>query len=277
MPQRVAHPVVGQLQQTGDVQPAAVVERREIQRREVVEQSCRVGLQRRGAGQRAGVPREDAGKGRHDRKPQRVAPMARRRVAVVVDEREAALTDPRVDRAARQAEERPQPGETAWVDSRFRHAGEAMRAGTAGKLQQQRLRLVVLVVREQHRGGAGVDRSLGQRFVARAPRRGLDAVRIRGIDGHPPDHERHIERHAQRGAARLPGVGAGGKAVVDVDRDRRARPRRGQRRDGSRAARPSRARRTTPPRRGRARSGVPRGHARPRRRADQLPSSLNLP
>ncbi len=158
--------------------------------------------------------------------------MARQRVAVVVDEREGARTHPRVDRAARQAEERPQPGETARVDARLGHAGKAVGARAACELQQQRLCLVVLMVREQHRGGTGIVRGSGERLVARAPRRGLDAVGIRDIDRHAPDHERHAERRAQCVTARLPGIGARGQPVVDVDRDRRARPRLGQRGDG---------------------------------------------
>ncbi len=89
-----------------------------------------------------------------------------------------------------------------------------MRTRAAQELQQQRLGLVVGVVRE--RDEVGVDG--GERRVARRARRGFEAHSAAALDPRAMHDERDVALRAFGRAECRPRVGVGGQAVVDVQR-----------------------------------------------------------
>ncbi len=103
-----------------------------------------------------------------------------------------------------------------------------MRTGAAQELQQQRLGLVVGMVRD--RDDVGIGR--GERGVARGTRRRLEALAGRPRDPRPVHRQRDRPARALGGAELGPGVGIRREAVVDVQGghgDRQLARERGQR------------------------------------------------
>ena len=142
-------------------------------------------------------------------------------VGRIVDRRGTRARHVGVQRRRRQREERAEH-ENA-VDGARRGGGrEPAHARAARELQQHRLGLVIRVVRGQQRGTAMRVAQPDQRGVAQPARLALDGPGAR-VD----PHARVIERDAEHGglvpAVHEPGIGIGGEAVMDVERERRER------------------------------------------------------
>ncbi len=103
---------------------------------------------RGGAHEGDGIAGKGRGEARRDVVPDEVALHAGVRVRFVVDPGEPAGRRKGVDGRARQREEGPQQRRTLAHRPLRRHRGKPLRAGTAQQLEQERLRLVVGVVRE---------------------------------------------------------------------------------------------------------------------------------
>ena len=94
-----------------------------------------------------------------------------------------------------------------------RHRCRTSYAGTAQQLQQQRLGLIVGVVRQRHK----ITRLRGERRVAQLARRRFDAVPAQRRDIHMFDAQRDLVARAQIGAELRPRIGIRADAVVDMN------------------------------------------------------------
>src|SRR5690606_23960010 len=104
------------------------------------------------------------------------------RVARVLDPFEPGVARVRVDGAARQRDQRPVPGDARTVDACRGHCREPRGAGATAELQEERLRLVVLVVRERDDARAVLLRERAQSVVAGVARLRLEARARRARD-----------------------------------------------------------------------------------------------
>ena len=94
-----------------------------------------------------------------------------------------------------------------------------MRARAAHQLQQQRLGLVVAVMRERDERHTGGRRHLRQRRVAQSSRFAFKTVLRCAGNGDRAHRQRDIAFGAEVGAKMLPVVRMGRQAVMDVQRD----------------------------------------------------------
>ncbi len=129
---------------------------------------------------------------------------------IVVHPVEPAIARRRLDRRAIDFEQRTQQRGASRLP--YRHAGEPGDAGAAHQLQQQRLGLVVAMVRERDR----VSAALSKRGVARFARGALDAESGVARDAHAHHFDRHAAAHAQCDAMLGPLIGGRIQSVVDV-------------------------------------------------------------
>ena len=139
-------------------------------------------------------------------------------IALVVDVAQRVLGRVRLEPCARQGEERPQP-DSSVVAARRRHRGEPPGAGAAQQLQQQRLGLIVRVMRKQQRGDALLVRELHERGITGCACLRFEARTRHTWHVHVPPGKRHATLVAGRAADLGPRVGVGRKAVMHVQRD----------------------------------------------------------
>jgi hypothetical protein len=102
-----------------------------------------------------------------------------------------------------------------------------MRTRAAQKLQQQRLRLIVRVMRKGHEFGL----RRAERCITRRAGLGLEAGSAAMFDAHAPDHERYVAARALSRAKRSPCVGVGGQAVMHMHCRQRDAMRSGKARE----------------------------------------------
>ena len=118
----------------------------------------------------------------------------------------------------RYAEQRAQMPTVA-EGSTHRHGRQAGKSGAAQQLQQQRLRLILRMMRGQQ--AFARSQVAGEAQVTRVARRRLDRHAAAGVDGHRNDAERDAEPRAKRGA----GLAQSGRGrlqpMIDVHRANR--------------------------------------------------------
>jgi hypothetical protein len=119
-----------------------------------------------------------------------------------------------MSRATRQ--QRTPPAHAARVVAQLRHGGKAARTRAAKKLQQQRLGLVVAMMRERDDGRAACARGLDQRRVPHVTRFGLEARPRRARNFDPMHRKRGRRAAAELFAERGPRIGVRGDAVMHV-------------------------------------------------------------
>ncbi len=202
----------------GAVERAAVEGGSRVDPGEFVEQRSRFRLVAGRAHQYAGIAWRDRPERRNEIRAKRIAAIAMVGIAFVVDVVQAMLREVSVERCARNGEKRPQPPDAAHKPRR-RHGGQAAGAGAAQQLQQQRLGLVVGVMRQQHRGCAPLARERFERLVTRRSRSSLDADARAARNTHLARRASNPVRRAQRGAEARPGVGVAGQPMMDVQGD----------------------------------------------------------
>ena len=126
-----------------------------------------------------------------------------------------------LDRGPRDVDERPDEQQVAAEAAARRKRGQAVDAGSAQPLDQERLETVLAMVGRQDDARAGVAGGLRQRAVARFACRRLEpAPAAPHLDA--PRDQRDLARGALGFAVREPLVGMGTEAVVDVHREQAA-------------------------------------------------------
>ncbi len=185
-----------------------------VLRRERIGDPCRFRLMAGRAHERSRIPGKRLREAGCDLVPQEVSPEIRVGIGFVVDPVEPARPGAADDRRSRQREERPRESGAPGQKAKCRHRGETLRARAAQKLQQQRLRLVIGVVRERDHVGLRA-REDGEARVAGC---GLDALAAPARDRHAVHGKGNAAQRALRATEIGPCVGVRRETVVYVDR-----------------------------------------------------------
>ncbi|MDD5249860.1 MAG: hypothetical protein PHY45_12790 [Rhodocyclaceae bacterium] len=186
--------------------------RAEIENGEIVEQHLRFAETARGARQ----VRRAARKARFESGQHFMAQMIAREtgigIALVVDPAQPMRAGVSLDRIASNGEKRTQQSAI-----RLLHRRRAAQAGAAQQIEQQRLGLIVAMMRKYD----PIVRRPRERRVACAPGGRLQAVRRIAFDLDAFHGEGNIPRRAQRTTVIFPAIGVGAQGMMDMERRQR--------------------------------------------------------
>jgi len=142
----------------------------------------------------------------------------RARVALVVDVREPLRAHPGIDGGTVDGEQGAPPRHAAAVVAQRRHRGEPARTGAAQELQEERLGLVVAMVRERDVAAAQAGGDVDERGVALPARLRFETGAGGARDGDLRRGERDLPLRAEVVTERAPARCVGRQSVVDVRR-----------------------------------------------------------